>query len=70
MDMWPGDFSGGGTLVAVMLAVRVEIEGKVWLGPAEGVCGPDLASSQGRWATVASMVQLSGRDCRVAIDQG
>jgi hypothetical protein len=55
IDEVPGDFSDGRTLAPAMLAVRVEIDGNVW-GEDRG-WGPIVDSSQGRWATVDSMLK-------------
>lgn len=49
-----GDFSAGGTLPLLMLAVNVEIEGRVCVVVTIG--RPGLASSQGRCATDGSIV--------------
>lgn len=46
----PGDFSEGCGPVALMFAVRVDIEGRVWF-EAAGVVGPEGTDSHGRWAT-------------------
>jgi hypothetical protein len=57
-----GDFSHGGTLALAMLAVRVEMEGRVWEDDAMGkVGGPNLDSSHGRWATEASILTRTSR---------
>jgi hypothetical protein len=64
-DVFPGDFSEG--LTPVILAVRVEIEGRVCV-EAAGVWGPE-AVSQGRWATEGSMMrrELQKRGSKEAV---
>ena len=47
MDLCPGDFSGGGTF-ADIFAVKVEIDGSVWLGTPGELWGPARESSHGR----------------------
>jgi hypothetical protein len=54
-DALPGDFSA----VLVMLAVRVDIEGRVCEEETVGVCGPVVAGPHGRCVSVASMTDYS-----------
>lgn len=53
-EAWPGDFSAGAA-VLVILAVKVDMEGRVWEEETVGVCGPVVAASHGRWVTALSM---------------
>ena len=47
-EAFPGDFSAWVGMPPAILAVKVEIDGRVWVDDTGGVCGPVVAGSQGR----------------------
>lgn len=69
-DTLPGDFSAGGAAVLVMLAVNVDIEGRVCDEDTVGVWGPVVAGSHGRCVSVASMVDYSRYACQCGKRKG
>jgi hypothetical protein len=59
MEEVPGDFSDGGPLALVMLAVRVEMEGKVCEDDVMGrLWEPNFEASHGRWAIEGSILKI------------
>lgn len=66
-DVRPGDFSDVGIPEPFILAVSVEMDGRVCDDDdAGGLCGPVTVGPQGRWVTEVSMTQAERNHWRIS----